>query len=175
MSGNSNMESIKPFHGDAANRTLRVFRFLSRFPFGKFIYSKLVNFYAPYTGTIRAVVTDLIPGRCTTEMKDRRSIQNHLRTVHAIALCNLCEMTMGLMVDATIPPHLRWIPRGMTVHYIKKACGKLSGRSWIDPDALAPGDQTVPVEIHDMSGDIVVRADIMLSVSRRPDRDLRVS
>jgi acyl-coenzyme A thioesterase PaaI-like protein len=163
------MESIKPFHGDAVNRTLRVFSLLSRFPFGKFIYSKLVNYYAPYTGTIRAVVTNLIPGLCTTEMKDRRNIQNHLRTVHAIALCNLCEMTMGLMVDATIPPHLRWIPRGMKVQYVKKAQGKLSGRSWIDPDAFAPGDLSIPVEIHDMSGDIVVKADIILSVTRRPE------
>jgi hypothetical protein len=163
------MESIKSFHADVANRTLRVFRLLSRFPCGKFIYSKLVNFYAPYTGTIRAVVTNLLPGLCTTEMKDRRSIQNHLRTVHAIALCNLCEMTMGLMVDATIPPHLRWIPRGMNVQYVKKARGRLSGRSWIDPNAFAPGDQSIPVEINDMSGDIVVRADILLSITRRPE------
>jgi acyl-coenzyme A thioesterase PaaI-like protein len=163
------MESIKPFHGDAVNRTLRVFSLLSRFPFGKFIYSKLVNYYAPYTGTIRAVVTNLIPGLCTTEMKDRRNIQNHLRTVHAIALCNLCEMTMGLMVDATIPPHLRWIPRGMKVQYVKKAQGKLSGRSWIDPDAFAPGNISIPVEIYNISGDIVVKADIILSVTRRPE------
>jgi acyl-coenzyme A thioesterase PaaI-like protein len=169
MSGNSNMESIKPFHGDSANRTLRVFKRLSRFPFGNLIYSRLVNFYAPYTGTIRAVVTKLIPGLCKTEMKDRRSIQNHLRTVHAIALCNLCEMTMGLMVDATIPPHLRWIPRGMNVQYLKKARGKLSGRCWIDPEAFTSGDISIPVEIKDMSGDIVVRADIILSVTRRPE------
>ena len=163
------MESIKKLHGYVANRTLRVFRLLSRFPFGKFIYSKLVNYYAPYTGTIRAVVTNLVPGLCTTEMKDRRSIQNHLHTVHAIALCNLCEMTMGLMVDATIPHHLRWIPRGMNVQYIKKARGRLSGRSWIDPVAFTPGNLSIPVEIHDMSGDLVVRADIILSVTRRPE------
>jgi acyl-coenzyme A thioesterase PaaI-like protein len=169
MSGNRKMESITQLQGDAANKTLRVFRLLSRFPFGKLIYSRLVNFYAPYTGTIRAVVTNLIPGLCTTEMKDRRSIQNHLRTVHAIALCNLCEMTMGLMVDATIPTHLRWIPRGMNVQYVKKARGKLSGRSWIDPDAFTPGDLSIPVEIQDKSGDIVVRADIILSVTRRPE------
>jgi acyl-coenzyme A thioesterase PaaI-like protein len=161
----------RPMHsnGKEANRTLRVFRRFSRYPFGRWIYSRLVNFYAPYTGTIRAVVTDLRPGECTTEMKDRRSIQNHLRTVHAIALCNLCEMTMGLMVDATIPAYLRWIPRGMTIQYVKKARGRLSGRSWFDPCAFAQGDQSVPVEIHDMSGDIVVRADIMLSVTRRPE------
>ncbi len=169
------MERTIQSKGDAANRTLRVFRRLSRFPFGKLIYSKLINFYAPYTGTIRAEVTDLTLGRCTTVMKDRRSIQNHLHTVHAIALCNLCEMTMGLMVDATISPSLRWIPRGMTVNYIKKARGTLSGSSWIDPDALVPGNQTVPVEIQDISGDVVVRADIMLSISRRPDNNTRVS
>ena len=163
------MERAMQLKGDAANRTLRVFRRLSRFPLGKRVYSKLVNYYAPYTGTIRAVVTNLIPGLCTTEMKDRRSIQNHLRTVHAIALCNLCEMTMGLMVDATIPSHLRWIPKGMNVQYVKKARGKLSGRSWIDPDAFAPEDISIPVEIQDMSGDIVVRADIILSVTRRPE------
>ena len=169
MSGNKKMESIQHLHGDAANRTLRVFRRLSRFPFGKLIYSRLVNYYAPYTGTIRAVVTELIPGLCKTEMKDRRSIQNHLRTVHAIALCNLCEMTMGLMVDATIPSHLRWIPKGMNVQYVKKARGTLSGRSWIDPDVFAPGDHSIPVEIYDMSGNIVVRTDITLSVTHRPE------
>ena len=163
------MERAMQLKEDAANRTLRVFRRLSRFPFGKLVYSKLVNYYAPYTGTIRAVVTNLIPGLCTTEMKDRRSIQNHLRTVHAIALCNLCEMTMGLMVDATIPSHLRWIPRGMNVQYVKKARGKLSGRSWIDPESFTSGDLSIPVEIQDMSGDIVVRADITLSVTRRPE------
>jgi acyl-coenzyme A thioesterase PaaI-like protein len=163
------MERAMQLKEDAANRTLRVFRRLSRFPFGKLIYSRLVNYYAPYTGTIRAVVTDLIPGRCTTEMKDRRSIRNHLRTVHAIALCNLCEMTMELMVDATIPSHLRWIPKGMNVQYVKKARGRLSGVSWIEPGALAPGDKSIPVEIHDMSGDIVVRAEIMLSVTIRPE------
>jgi acyl-coenzyme A thioesterase PaaI-like protein len=169
------MERTMQSKGDAANRTLLVFMRLSPFPFGKLIYSKLINFYAPYTGTIRAAVTDLTPGRCTTKMKDRRSVQNHLHTVHAIALCNLCEMTMGLMVDATISPELRWIPRGMTVHYVKKARGTLSGSSWIDPDALVPGNQTVPVEIHDASGEVVVRADIMLSISRRPAGDTRVS
>ncbi len=160
-------EALLP-EGETSNRTLRVFRQLTRVPFGRWIYSRMVDHYAPYTGTIRAVVTDLVPGLCTTEMKDRRGVQNHLKTVHAIALCNLCEMTMGLMVDATIPSDLRWIPREMMVRYLKKARGRLSGRSWIDPGAFSPGDRSVPVEIRDTAGDVVVRADITLSVTRRP-------
>lgn len=62
MSGNRNMERAMPLHGDAENRTLRVFKRLSRFPFGKLLYRRLVNYYAPYTGTIKAVVTNLTPG-----------------------------------------------------------------------------------------------------------------
>ena len=155
-------------HEENPNKALRVFKWLAPYPLGKVVYSKLINYYAPYTGTIKAVVTDLIPGRCTTEMKDRRRIRNHLRTVHAIALCNLCEMTMGLMVDATIPPDLRWIPKGMNIQYIKKARGKLSGISWTEPGALGAGEKNIPVEIYDQLGDIVVIADIMLSITIRP-------
>jgi len=72
-------------------------------------------------------------------------------------------------VDATISGHLRWIPKGMNIRYMKKARGRLSGRSWIDPGAFAPGDRTVPVEICDGAGDVVVKADIMLSITRRPE------
>jgi len=51
----------------------------------------------------------------------------------------------------------------------KKSTRQAFGRSWIDPDAFAPEDISIPVEIQDMSGDIVVRADIILSVTRRPE------
>jgi hypothetical protein len=32
-------------------------------------------------------------------MKQRWSVQNHIKTVHAIAVCNLVEMAMGLVVE----------------------------------------------------------------------------
>lgn len=48
-------------------------------------------------------------------MPQRWSVQNHIKTVHAIAVCNLIEMTMGLIAEATIPSHLRWLPMGMDV------------------------------------------------------------
>lgn len=152
----------------APNRTLRVFQRLSRFPLGRRIYSRMVSFYAPYTGTIRATVTDLRPGVCTATMKDRRAVQNHLRTVHAIALCNLCETCMGLAVDASIPSALRWIPKQMTVQYIKKARGTLTGTCRFDHDSFSPGEMIVPVVIQDQTGDDVVRADIKILVSARP-------
>jgi hypothetical protein len=45
-------------------------------------------------------------------MTQRWSVQNHIKTVHAIAVCNLVEMSMGLVAEASIPAHLRWLPMG---------------------------------------------------------------
>lgn len=45
-------------------------------------------------------------------MKQRWGVQNHIKTVHAIAVCNLVEMAMGLVAEASIPDHLRWLPMG---------------------------------------------------------------
>jgi hypothetical protein len=43
-------------------------------------------------------------GRCEVRIRDRRRVHNHIGTVHAIALCNLAELSAGVMTDATIPP-----------------------------------------------------------------------
>ena len=61
------------------------------------------------------------------DLRDRRAVHNHIGTVHAIALCNLAELCAGLMTDASLPRGMRWIPKGMSVRYLKKAHGTLRG------------------------------------------------
>ena len=36
-------------------------------------------------------------------MPKRRSVHNHLKTVHAIAMCNLCEFAGGVCMEASSP------------------------------------------------------------------------
>jgi len=54
-------------------------------------------------------------------MRKRRRVENHLKTVHAIAMCNLCELAGGLCLEVSLPKKYRWIPIGMKVAYLKKA------------------------------------------------------
>lgn len=51
------------------------------------------------------------PNHCEVVIPKRRSVQNHIGTVHAIAMCNGLEMAMGGLAESTIPPSSkRWIP-----------------------------------------------------------------
>jgi hypothetical protein len=101
------------------------------------------------------------------EIKERQSIRNHIGTIHAGALCTLNELTGGLAVDATLAPNLRWIPKEMTVKYIKKAKGKLVAECSVEPGILVCGDVRVPLVIKDGLGDAVLNTLIVFYTSER--------
>jgi len=137
---------------------------------GARLFSRVVTFVAPYFGSISPTFIDLAPGRAEVAMKKRRAVQNHIGTVHAIAMCNLCELAAGTMIDATLPKQLRWIPKGMTVRYLKKAETDLVARTRMElvSDQFV-GDLLLPVQVFDRRGDVVMEADITMYVTRRKE------
>lgn len=102
---------------------LNLYRRMQRWPTGQWLFARAVCFKAPYFASIAPRITVLEPGRCEGRIAHRRRVTNHIGTVHAIALCNLAELTAGLMVDASLPKGMRWIPKGMEVKYLAKATG----------------------------------------------------
>jgi len=149
---------------------LSLYRRITRWPAGHWIFSRLVCFKAPYFATIAPRFVALEPGRCEVRIRDRRRVHNHIGTVHAIALCNLAELSAGVMTDATMPADMRWIPKGMTVEYLKKAVGTLRGVATPAAAALASSDGydwPVDVVVSDAAGEAVFRACVMMWVSPR--------
>ena len=69
----------------------------------------------------QAVALELETGRSTVVMRDRRSVRNHLRSVHAVALANLVELTANVALSYSMPDDARFIVAGMELDYIKKA------------------------------------------------------
>lgn len=151
--------------------TYAYYQRISKLPFGNRIFSRLVTFIAPYFASIHPLIKDVRPGHCAILIKERRSIRNHIGTIHAIAMCNIAELAMGIVADVSIKPNLRWIPRSMKVEYLSKAKGTLTGICDIDPEIIVPGDVDVPVEVMNESGKIVFRAVITLYISEKPDHD----
>lgn len=149
---------------------LNLYNRLTSWPAGKWLFSRLICFKAPYFGSIRPRVESLENGRCTVRLAKRRSVTNHIGTIHAIALCNGAELAAGTMMEASVARGMRWIPKGMTVKYEAKAetdvklIAEVASTDWDTAQ-----DVVVPVIARDRNGKQVFSADITMYVSpKRP-------
>jgi acyl-coenzyme A thioesterase PaaI-like protein len=151
------------------NRVLALYRKLENLPLGTRLFAFLVCLRAPYFGSIHPRFHIFRPGHVLVSMRKRRQVENHIRSVHALAMGNLCELAAGTMMEATVPSHLRWIPRGMNIEYLKPARSDVSAEARLEKTRW-PGkeDVQVPVVVKDVQGEVVVRAVITMHVSPRP-------
>lgn len=135
-------------------------------PGGKWLFTKLISLKAPYFSSIKARFNALDVGSSQLTLWDKRSMHNHIGTVHAIAMCNAAELAAGITTDFSVPPDIRWIPKGMTVRYLKPARGTLKVEGSLP--AIASGqtaDVPVSVRITDAAGDEVFTAEISMYCS----------
>lgn len=150
-----------------ANVALSAWQRFSNMPAGKWVFSRLVCWKAPYFGSIRPKFEQLRPGYCEVRISKRRSVLNHIGTVHAIAMCNMAELAGGTMTDVTVPATHRWIPKGMTVEYLRKAETSLRAIATLDPipEFGEPAEVPVTVDVIDTNNHVVLRALITMWVS----------
>jgi acyl-coenzyme A thioesterase PaaI-like protein len=151
--------------------TYTLYRRAAARPLGKRAFSLLFANKAPYFRTVRPQVRDVRPHHAELTIRKRRAVQNHIGTVHAIAVCNGLEAAMGLLAEATTPPGRRWIPKGMQVSYLAKSSSDLLCLAETDPaDWADTGDVPVRVRAIRTDGTVVVEGVITIYVSERPAR-----
>jgi acyl-coenzyme A thioesterase PaaI-like protein len=128
-------------------------------PGGRRAFSQIVGTMAPYTGTISPEVLELERGFSRVQMKDRRRVRNHLKSIHAVALMNLAEASSGLAFVYGLPPQTRAILTGLSIDYLKKARGTLVAECTCDPPTTNERREfEIEVVTRDASGEIVTRA-----------------
>jgi acyl-coenzyme A thioesterase PaaI-like protein len=147
--------------------TLKAYKKLEKIPFGKAIASFLVCMRIPYFFSIKPRIIEINEGGTIVEMKERRRVHNHLKTIHAIALCNLCELSMALTTEVTIPKNLRFIPSGMTVSYKKKAKGTMRAISQANKNDFKVGNVDINIDVFDEKNINVMSATITLNIKEK--------
>jgi acyl-coenzyme A thioesterase PaaI-like protein len=148
--------------------TFDLWQRLSAQPLGKRAFSLAMCLRVPYFRTIVPSVVEMRPGFAEVRAPKWWGVHNHIGTFHAIAVCNLAEVTMGMLAEATVPPTHRWIPRGMTVDYLAKAKTGLRAIAQLSPVPTftdTPADLPVPVLVYDNAGTVVVQVVITIKIS----------
>lgn len=152
------------------SQALKLWNSFKNKPAGKWTYSKLLCLKAPYFSSISPVFEELKPNYCEIKIKKHRAVLNHIGTVHAIAMCNMAELAGGTMTDVTVPSTHRWIPKGMTVEYLKKAETDLVAIAKPVEENFKwsqGSDYLVSVEVRDTANNIVFKALITMWVSAK--------
>jgi len=150
----------------AESFALKSWRRLSGTAAGRWLFSRIVCFKAPYFRSIKPVFDLLEPGRSEAHFRKRRSVTNHIGTVHAIAMANLCEFVAGTVTEVSVPASMRWIPRSMTIDYLGKAETDVRAVARLAPIGEGDArDAVVSVDVFDRAGERVVHADITMYVS----------
>jgi acyl-coenzyme A thioesterase PaaI-like protein len=148
-------------------RLLADWRRFARVPGGRWLFSRAVGRVAPYSGSIGARVESLEPGRAVLSLRDRRRVRNHLRSVHAIALANLGELTSGLAAMSALPRGVRGIPDRIEIDYLKKARGRLTATGTASiPPVTEPITTEAVADIRDAAGDVVATVRVRWRLER---------
>ncbi len=137
-------------------------------PAGGRLFSVAVGFKVPYAATIRPRVRDVVYGRTRVDLPDRRRVRNHLRSIHAVALAGLGELTANMALMSTQPASGRWIVRDMRVEYLKKGRGTITAECQVD-DVAWDTDRNIEgvAVLRDQRGNTVARVHMSWKVGPR--------
>ena len=143
--------------------TLRYWDLIGGNQIGRWLFAKLVCWRVPYFSTISPSFLEYSDEVVVVAIKKKRSVTNHLGTIHVIAIANLCELAAGTLMEAGLVHSMRWIPKGMNISYLLPANTHLTAKAIMH--VVKEGekiDVVVPVIVMDANKREVVRADIIM-------------
>lgn len=154
----------------SVSSTYAMWQKLSALPGGRRLFSAALCLRAPYFGTVLPSVRVIRPGHAEVGAPKWWGVYNHIGTFHAIAACNLAEVAMGMLAEATVPTTHRWLPNRMNVGYVAKAETSLTAVAELPqlPEFGQDGIEVeVPITVSDTSATPVVTGTITIWVTPR--------
>ncbi len=83
-------------------------------------------------------------------------------------MCNVSELAAGSMLEVSIPKNMRWIPKEMTVSYLKMAKTNLKATCEMTAaNLVTPQELPMTVHVTDTNGVEVFRAVINMYISEK--------
>jgi acyl-coenzyme A thioesterase PaaI-like protein len=145
-----------------SNRFSRLVRGVRALPLPAAIQTRLLTFSAgvavPYLATSAVELETVDAEHAVLRLRNRRKVQNHMKTVHASAMFLLAEAATGVVLSFNLPEGSRFSTTHVEVNYKQRAVGDLCAIARLSPDertllcAQEKGRLSVPVTLTDSRG-----------------------
>lgn len=117
-------------------------------------FGKLVKF----TGTTGIKVEELTGKRAVVSLKNKKSVQNHIGSVHAVASILIAESATGYLIGMNVPDSSVPVIKTIKADYVKRAKGDMKAVASLTDEqvkalqTLDKGETTVSVVVTDADG-----------------------
>ncbi|TNC79960.1 MAG: DUF4442 domain-containing protein [Oleiphilus sp.] len=118
------------------------------------LFGKTVKF----TGTAGIKVEKLTESGAVISVKNKKSVQNHIGSVHAVASILIAESATGYVVGMNIPDSAVPVIKTIRADYLKRASGDMRAESSLTSEQIRmmqtqeKGETVVPVTVTDGEG-----------------------
>ena len=109
----------------------------------------------PFTGTTGIRVEKLEPMLCIISLPNKRRVQNHIGSVHAVASLLIAESATGFLVGMNVPDSRVPVIKTINAEFVKRAKGDMRVVASLSPEQVElirnteKGETAVQVAIHD--------------------------
>ena len=124
------------------------------------ILSKAFGKVVPYVGTTGVYYETVEPNKVMVSLNNSKAVQNHIGSIHAVAITLLAETATGFILGLNLPSDRVLLIKSYSVNFyrpIKKgqmaAIASLSDEQRLDILNTPKGEMVIPCVIHDRESD----------------------
>lgn len=124
------------------------------------ILSKAFGKVVPYVGTTGVYYETVEPNQVVVSLNNSKAVQNHIGSIHAVAITLLAETATGFILGLNLPSDRVLLIKSYSVNFyrpIKKgqiaAIATLSDEQRLDILNTPKGEMIIPCVIHDRESD----------------------
>lgn len=139
------------------NQLNRIVSTLNALP--SFVRSKAISTFfgkmVKFTGTAGITIEELSCSRSVITLKNKKSVQNHIGSVHAVASILIAESATGYLVGMNIPDSSVPVIKTIRADFVKRAKGDMRAEAHLSPEQILAmqtqekGETLVPVTVSD--------------------------
>lgn len=121
----------------------------------------------PFVGTSGLLYEEVSSERVVVSVRNRRRVQNHIKSVHAAAMALLAETASGFVVGMNLPDDKMPLIKTLHVDYKRRSSGDLRAVATLSAAEIErirrepKGEVLVPVTLTDASGEEPVQCQML--------------